>query len=404
MSKIYTTGADDSVWSESGHRQHWSGGEIAITPDIVTDVAKSLYSELGITARVQNPMNPSKGPAWAELSKKKVEQLAAQAGVKGLMPKVLKVLREHGIRVPSSTTGLSLVFYSHPGGQKESYASVSINTGNEKTGPSMATNSAQSSCPDGENNGHNFRCPLYGSGCYAELNYKPSINLNKSAGVNPRKNYKSSQSPSPRDCAEAEAIALRSASLIWPIIRLNNAVRVHVVGDCVTKEAARIVSDALQPFIESHIQGSGTRPDPMAKNVWNYTHGWRDVPRSHWPRNISVLASVDELNGLEWAHEQGYGCAVVVPDYVQADLDEQTRTGRRYSRRAYSIGGGWKLIPCPHEVADKNEEGEKVWCIECKLCLKDDWLRKNKTAIAFAAHTSDAKKVSEKLIQIQSLE
>jgi hypothetical protein len=54
-------------------------------------------------------------------------------------------------------------------------------------------------------------------------------------------------------------------------------------------------------------------------------------------------------------------------------------------------------------VQDKNgNNNSRVWCLECGLCMKDDWLRKNRAAIAFAAHTSGAQKVSSELFKILS--
>jgi hypothetical protein len=392
---IRTAGGDTHVWDIHGHTHGISGRTIVGVPaDKAADYNAILYEMItGERIRTRNPGE------WEKVSKQKAKEIAKREGLSKRWSKVKKSLEEAGIKVGSGD-GLSIVFYSG-NGQYESEASFSINTGNAKTGPGSASNVSQGSCPNGKNNKSGYRCPLLGTGCYAEEGSQGTWvtkRLNDFTNVAPRENK--IPKISPEKLAEAEALALKNAYLTWTLAGLNNGVRLHVVGDCVTPAAARTVNKAVEEYVREYLQGSGVRADKLTKNVWNYTHAWRDVPRSAWSPNISVLASCDTVDQLEEATAKGYGCAVVVPDYVQESLDKETGKAT-YSRKAFTAPNGFKLIPCPHEVQDKNgNNNNRVWCLECGLCMKDDWLRQNKAAIAFAAHTSGAQKVANELFKI----
>lgn len=395
---IVTAGGDTHFYNENGKPVPLTQDRIVgITADKAGAFTARFLSMLtGEDVRKLNPRKkPSGGLSWGDISNERIRRLAEEVKLKDRWKIAKKAMEAEGIKAPASETGLAIVFYSG-NSRLESIASFSINTTNQKTGPSSATNASQASCPNGMNNASGYRCPLLGSGCYAEEGNQGSQtrNLNKASGFD---NKRPSVPISPEEVAENEAIVIESAYVTWKLLRLNNGVRLHVVGDCVTPAAARTVNRAAEMLVESHLQGAGVRADRTTKNVWNYTHAWRDVPRSAWSPNISVLASCDRIEDLEEAHKRGYGCAVVVPTYLQEKISTETEK-LVYSGKAFTASNGFKIIPCPHEVQSMNEAGERAWCINCGLCMKDEWLHKNKAAIAFAAHTGGAKKVARQLI------
>ena len=367
---IYTIGGDDYVWGPDGK-----------THDI-RNVVSLGFDE---AAEIVSLISKSKNPPWDETSKRKVRSAAKESDLRARLKNVKDLLASLGIKTSS---GESILIWGSRG-----LANVAINSGNMKTGPALSTNAAQASCPSGTNNEAGFRCPLYGSGCYAESGRQAMTHtwkLNKQAGVH----YSSGESSvSPEEVAEDEAQVLKLAYPLWKALRINNAVRLHVVGDCVSRESVSILGSAVEDLVEGSLSGPGTKPGGGAKNVWGYTHGWRSVPRSSWPSGISMLASCDSVDQLPEAHKQGYGCAIVVPDYLQNDMGQ-------YLGGAYDAGNGFKLLPCPYEVREKNDHDERIWCTECKLCLRDDLLRSNKTAIAFAAHGPKAGKIAENLVNL----
>jgi len=271
----------------------------------------------------------------------------------------------------------------NPGGPLKLSTCV-VNSANAKVGKALSTYAAQVSCPNGSN--ASYRCPLYGDGCYAELGNTQAgfttNRLNKAAGLG---SYEDPSSPyTPEQVAEDEAAGLVATYKEWKKKRLNPWVRLHVVGDCVTPAAVRILNEAIGPYVESVPGG--------AKNVWNYTHAWRDVPRSAWRSDISVLASCDTEDDIPKAYAAGYPGAIVVPRYVQAE-------GKKVGS-AYKLDNGFTIIPCPYEVG-RLVKGKQLQCVDCKLCMKDDFLRKSKAVIAFAAHGGGAEKITKRLVDIQ---
>jgi len=135
--------------------------------------------------------------------------------------------------------------------------------------------------------------------------------------------------------------------------------RLHVVGDCATCDAARAVSAA-----------AGRHRAKFGRPVWTYTHAWRDVPRDAWG-DVSVLASCEtELDVID-ARERGYATAIVT--------DEHPADGR-----AYASAGGI-TIPCPEQTRARV-------CASCRLCWDDQALRARNATIAFAVHGSGIRK------------
>lgn len=210
---------------------------------------------------------------------------------------------------------------------------------NRKLGAVSATYASQSTCP--------LSCPLRGAGCYAEAGRM---------GLHTRR-LNDSDITQPEAVAQVEADAIDRLTGRFPL-------RLHVVGDSPTAECARIVSDAAGRHTAKHGQP-----------VWTYTHAL-DVPREAWG-SVSVLRSCERLTDVRKALEDGFGAAMVVPEFKQDT--------------AYEIADGLTGIPCP-EMTGKAES-----CLSCGLCMKADKLRAGNKVILFAAHGSRTKTVQNNL-------
>jgi len=205
---------------------------------------------------------------------------------------------------------------------------------NKKTGIVSATYASQSSCDS--------KCPFYHNGCYAEAG---------PAGIHTRK-VSSSHITDPVEIAKAEAEAIRGLSGRFDL-------RIHVVGDCNNDESADIVSKAMAEHKEKH-----------NCEAWTYTHAWRTVQKQSW-NNQNVLASIETFQDIVSARSRGYVAAIVVAKFK--------------SDRLY-VENGEKILPCPNQT-------KSVQCVDCRLCMKTEHLRKNNITIAFEAHGTSKKKV-----------
>jgi hypothetical protein len=159
------------------------------------------------------------------------------------------------------------------------------------------------------------------------------------------------------EVAQQEAAAIRKLSGRFPL-------RLHVVGDCKSAEAAKAVSEAAD-------EHRAKRGQP----AWTYTHA-HDVPREAWGQ-VSVLRSCESVTQVEEAFEAGYAAAMVVPEFQK--------------ETAYEVGPGLTGIPCP-EMTGRAES-----CEECGLCMRDDKLRAGRRVILFAAHGSRKAKVVQSI-------
>jgi hypothetical protein len=199
-------------------------------------------------------------------------------------------------------------------------------TTDAKARPVSTTSAAQWACPD--------TCPFMASGCYAESGPMAftTRRLN-AAGEN-----------TPVAIALVEAAAIRRLSGRHPL-------RLHLVGDCKTDEAARIVSDAAA----EHTAKNG-------QPAWTYTHAWRDVDRESW-QSVSVLASCETEADVAAAVARGYATAMVVENFDEAPATVD----------------GTRVVPCLQQT------GARPDCASCLVCSRDGKLR-GKVTIAFAAH------------------
>lgn len=255
-------------------------------------------------------------------------------------------------------------------------AVLGVKAGNDKLGSGVHTTSVtQLSCPDGENN--SYRCPLYDSGCYAEGGFlgmpKGTTTLvNKAAGLD-RKEGSASSEFTPLDAAKDEAEVITKVvqsqkklpDAKWPLMRL------HIVGDAVTAECARTIAGAVGDY-----PALIDTPGMKVQKVWGYTHAWRSVDRGAWGSHISMMASCDGPDDVQRAWSRGFGACIVVPCFK--------------SKTAYDSGLGFKILPCPNESLPA-VNGKKVLCKDCRLCLRDKWLKDKGMVIAFKVHHGNAK-------------
>ena len=218
------------------------------------------------------------------------------------------------------------------------------NSNNSKIGKASQTSASQHSCPT--------TCPFRKAGCYAELGY---------AGIHTQRLNKSGVEDV-IEIAQHEAQAIRELSGELDL-------RIHVVGDCSTDDAARIVSEAAENHMLKH-----------GKKAWSYTHA-HNVERKSWGE-VSVLRSCEKLSQVKQANEDGYAAAMVVPEFE--------------SEKPYNIGEGFVGIPCRNQV-DPN-----ITCTTCRLCMNDKNLHKTKRVILFEPHGVRRKMVGNMLRQVNA--
>jgi hypothetical protein len=170
-------------------------------------------------------------------------------------------------------------------------------------------------------------CPLRGNGCYGESG---------PLGIHFRRMG--------REATSADDVIRAECELIRASKNLHLPLRLHVVGDCLTEDHAHMLAHACE-----------IRKGP----VWTYTHSWRTIPRSAFGA-ISVMASCESLAQVAEARGRGYSASLVIPRDVP-------------NPRAYII--------CPSQVTG-------VTCVECRLCLNADRLKR---PVAFGVHGARAK-------------
>jgi hypothetical protein len=213
---------------------------------------------------------------------------------------------------------------------------VVTKSSNHKTGPMAATYVAQGSCP--------VTCPFYDAGCYG-LSGPSSLVFaalsQHGVGWSP------------------EALAVMEADLInaTPAVR---DMRLHVVGDCRTPEAASTVARACEHYME--------RSGALRSKVFGFTHAADSVPRAAWGK-VSVLASCESFAQVDTFTDAGYATAIVVAEFENGKKAwTETTPNREYT-----------VVPCRFDTAG-------VQCVKCRLCMDDDKLRANNVVIAFRAH------------------
>jgi len=187
-------------------------------------------------------------------------------------------------------------------------------------------------------------CPLRDEGCYAQTSYVGMINwrLDRRA-----------RGGSPLQVAKAEAAAI-DAAYKGGEVPAGRSLRLHVSGDSRSIAGSRAINNAVGRWLSRG-----------GKDVWSYTHSWRHVPRNVWS-NVSMLASVDNVDQVVAARANGYAPAIVVPEHS--------------SDKVYALpNSDVKWVPCPAQTRG-------VGCTDCRLCFDAKRLYENNFGIAFAAH------------------
>ena len=252
-------------------------------------------------------------------------------GKPSIMPTMLPTLtKDNAATMPAPYVHANLAAHSAPVIVKEK-------TSDRKLGECSATHASQHSCPKS--------CPWFNAGCYAEQGPQGiwSRKLNANAVTDPQA------------IAEAEAQGIRA-------LTGKRRLRLHIVGDATTNEAARILASASAEHTAKH-----------GKEVWTYTHG--DTDREAWG-DISVLRSVETVEGAQAAHDKGFAVAMVVPEFADT--------------KPYDLGNGFTGVPCLHQT------GSTPDCNTCGLCTKDTLLHAKKRVILFAAHGSKKKSMGKR--------
>ena len=144
--------------------------------------------------------------------------------------------------------------------------------------------------------------------------------------------------------------------------------RVHVVGDCQTIEAASIVGAAMVRYERR-----------SGKRAYTYTHAWRNVPYTAW-QGARVIASCETTQDIDMARsELGYPSAEFT--YMEHE-----------SRKVF-VRNGIKVLPCP------NQFNKAVTCDKCMACANIEMLKDKNLVIGIAGH--GAVKKLRKQIELQ---
>ena len=162
--------------------------------------------------------------------------------------------------------------------------------------------------------------------------------------------------------ARAEAEAIDGAFRGGPID--GRPIRLHTVGDCRNRTAARIVGEAASRCGERGGGDAGT-----------YTHAGEDVPRKAWGDSVSVLASIDTLDQVATVIANGYAPARYVADFP-------------HGARSW-VESGVRWIPCPAQTREFQADGIKVsttYASIAKTCPKSCKLKSTRECYGMHGH------------------
>lgn len=227
---------------------------------------------------------------------------------------------------------------------------------NAKTGPVAVTTTSANSCPPS--------CPMNSGGCYAKAG-PLALHWRK---VNEGARGTSSTEEHAADIAHA----LRKLPSGARLVRLNQAGDLPGNGENIDADALSTLANACG----SH-GGRG----------WTYTHkktpealATIDAMQAAKPALV-VNISADTLHEADKHASQGRSVCVTVP----AGSPDKLRTPQ-----------GRAVIACPAESRDD------VTCAACQLCAKHSSERRG-LVIAFRAHGTARRKLSEKLVKLSEL-
>ena len=214
-----------------------------------------------------------------------------------------------------------------------------INSANTKISGSHKIDStylSTNSCPSS--------CPLRNGQCYAKLG---------NVGIHVSRLNKESENKSQIQLAKAEAYVI-DHSYDGKLIPEGRNLRIHVSGDSRTLSGSYIINSAI-----------GRWKNRGGNIAYSYTHCWDIVLREVWS-NVEMLASVDSIDQVKYARQNGYAPAIVVAEHL--------------SSKAYQLKNcRTKWIPCQAQVRD-------IGCVDCGICLNTEILYKQNYGVAFAAH------------------
>lgn len=144
--------------------------------------------------------------------------------------------------------------------------------------------------------------------------------------------------------AQAEADGIRE--IARKLAGTGRNIRVHIKGDCDSPEAAKIVSSAVEDYMNTV-----RRPDGSGGLSWSYTHSWKKVPRSAWGK-VSILASIEDPRMGPRALTEGYmPCLVLPAEVVQRFVDRQRRAAKPGETPDYGfVLEGVKYVLCPAQI------------------------------------------------------
>ena len=199
-------------------------------------------------------------------------------------------------------------------------------------------------------------CPLKGKGCYA-FDYPLCLHIRR---LDNEAKYFSAIK-----IAEIEAKLIRES--YNGIIPCNRILRLHVSGDSRTITGSKIINCACGEWLSRCKDGK----------IYSYTHCWQNIPRQIW-NYVSMLASVDSIDQVYYARQNGYAPAIVVAEHL--------------SDKSYYIpGSDTKFIACPAQTKDN------VACSDCLLCTKANYLYDKNMGISFSAHGIKKNLIKERL-------
>ena len=185
-----------------------------------------------------------------------------------------------------------------------------------------------------------------GGGCYAE-DYPLSVHI-KRLDIE-------AEELSSLDIARAEAKLINESYGGGPIPNDRN-LRLHVSGDSRTIAGTKVINKACGRWL--------ARGD-KSNHIWSYTHCWQNITRDNWS-NVSIFASVDSIDQVEYARQNGYAPTIVVPEHLKD--------------KPYLLkGSDVKWIPCCSQIGG-------IGCVDCRLCFQANKLYAKNMGISFAAH------------------
>jgi len=218
-----------------------------------------------------------------------------------------------------------------------------VNSGNTKMAGSKPVDatylSIKYTCPK--------TCPLKGEGCYGDC-YPLCLHI--------KRLDKEADGLSILQIARAEAKVINESYKGGRIPNGRN-LRIHVTGDSRTIAGTKLINSACGNWLD---RGNNSN------HIWSYTHCWDYILRNQWD-NVSMLASVDSIDQVIYARQNGYAPAIVVAEHL--------------SNKSYYIkGSDVKWLACPAQTRDN------VACSDCLLCTKANHLYDKNMGISFAAH------------------